>query len=156
MDAALRELSDEIDLATLRHQLVEVGTELLVRGLAGGLAGLGEPEPQHGEATSADKITKEDLHLVWQTSAEALSRVVRLGQAWTTFRSKRLRVLSVAVEPATPGSVEPPGSLVGTAVATASGMLRLIQVQPESRSPMSAEEWVRGVRPEQSERLGTE
>ena len=30
------------------------------------------------------------------------------------------------------------------------------RVQPESRSPMSADEWLRGVRPEDGERLGTD
>jgi methionyl-tRNA formyltransferase len=41
-------------------------------------------------------------------------------------------------------------------VVTGRGSLRLVRVQPESRSPMSAEEWLRGVRPAVSERLGTD
>jgi hypothetical protein len=35
-------------------------------------------------------------------------------------------------------------------------VLRLVRVQPESRSPMSADEWVRGVRPSVGERLGSD
>jgi methionyl-tRNA formyltransferase len=153
-------IGPESDLTSLRHQLVEVGTELLVAGLADGIDALGTPEPQVGQPTSADKITKEDLHLDWAMPAVALDRVVRLGQAWTTFRGKRLRVLRAAVEPV-PASMEElppalPGALVGPLVATGAGWLRLVQVQPESRSPMSAEEWIRGLRPGESERLGTE
>jgi methionyl-tRNA formyltransferase len=152
-------IGPEVDLATLRHRLVEVGTELLVAGLAGGVEGLGVPEPQVGPPTQADKITKDDLHLDWATPAVAVARVVRLGQAWTTFGGKRLRVLAAAVETAgdeaTPPA-GPPGTLVGTSVATGEGRVRLVQVQPESRSPMSAEEWIRGVRPGESARLGTE
>jgi methionyl-tRNA formyltransferase len=152
-------IGPEVDLATLRQQLVEVGSEMLVAGLAGGVEGLGVPEAQVGAPTSADKITKDDLHLDWSAPAATVGRVVRLGQAWTTFGGKRLRVLAAAVEPASspgPPSASPPGTLVGTAVATGDGWLRLVQVQPESRSPMSAEEWIRGVRPGESARLGTE
>jgi methionyl-tRNA formyltransferase len=148
-------LDEEIDLPRLRRELVEVGCALLVDVLAGGVAGLPEPEPQQGEAVMADKISKDDLHLRWAQPAVQLHRVVRLGRAWTTFRSGRLGVLRTTVE----GSAVPdvaPGTLVSTLVATGEGCLRLIEVQPESRKPMSAEEWERGVRPQEGERLGTD
>jgi methionyl-tRNA formyltransferase len=51
---------------------------------------------------------------------------------------------------------ELPGSLHGPVVVTGRGRLLLRRVQPESRSPMSAEEWLRGVRPGAGERLGTD
>jgi methionyl-tRNA formyltransferase len=41
-------------------------------------------------------------------------------------------------------------------VVTGAGILELRRVQPESRSPMSADEWIRGVRPAANERLGTD
>ena len=109
----------------------------------------------------AEKITKEDLHLRFENDADTLVRVVRLGQAWTTFRGRRLRVLQASVEPVAEadvdtGSTQQPGTLIGTGVCTGRGVLRLERVQPESRSPMSAEEWVRGVRPLESERLGSD
>ncbi len=49
-----------------------------------------------------------------------------------------------------------PGTLRGARVQTGQGVLVLRRVQPESRSPMSADEWLRGVRPEDGERLGTD
>jgi methionyl-tRNA formyltransferase len=150
-------ISDDIDLATLRAQLVDLGAAMLVEHLAHGLAGLPEPQPQRGEATMADKITKEDLHLRWEDAAVTLQRVVRLGQAWTTFRGRRLRVLRAHVDPSDEGIPErPPGTLVGSSVATGDGTLRLLEVQPESRSPMSAEAWLNGIGWSQSERLGSE
>jgi methionyl-tRNA formyltransferase len=154
-------LDDEIDLAHLREQLVEVGTALLVDSLAQGVAGLPEPRPQSGAPVTAEKITKDDLHLRWSDPAEHLHRVVRLGHAWTTFRGSRLRILSTSVEPEPepkpkPEPGEPPGTLEGTVVHAGEGMLRLVRVQPESRSPMSAEEWARGVRPSVGERLGSD
>ena len=39
-----------------------------------------------------------------------------------------------------------PGTLVGTVVCTGDGALALDEVQPESRAPMPAGDWARGVR----------
>ncbi len=149
-------LSDDIYLQALRDELVEVGSALLVDTLAGGVDGLPTPRAQEGTPTTAEKVTTEDLHLRWAETATQLHRVVRLERAWTTFRGKRLRVLRAG--PATPATEvspgAPPGSLLGTEVSTGQGTLRLERVQPESRTPMSAEEWVRGVHPSVGERLG--
>jgi methionyl-tRNA formyltransferase len=149
-------LDDDITLAALRRELVAVASALVVEALAGGVAGLPDPVPQEGEVTLADKINKEDLHLDWTKRAVDLKRVVRLGRAWTTFRGKRLTVLDVARGQGGDGAGRPPGSLEGAIVATGGGTLVLQRVQPESRSPMSADDWLRGVRPAVGERLGTE
>ena len=150
-------IDDDITLAALREELVTVASALVVDALALGVAFLPHPVPQEGEVTVADKISKEDLHLDWTRPADQLKRVVRLGRAWTTFRGKRLTVLEVALEPDDgDADQQVPGSLQGPVVATGGGRLLLQQVQPESRSPMSAEEWLRGVRPALGERLGTE
>ena len=150
-------LDEEVTLDALRTRLVEVGCALLVETLAGGVAGLPDPEPQRGQPTVADKITPEDLRLEWSGTARQLARVVRLGRAWTTFRGARVRVLDAAPAPAGPDEVgRPPGTLLGTSVCTGAGLLVLRRVQPESRSPMSADDWWRGVHAADGERLGTD
>jgi methionyl-tRNA formyltransferase len=150
-------VDDDITLAALRVELVAVASALVVDALTQGVSGLPDPMPQEGEVTVADKITKEDLHLDWTRPAAEVKRVVRLGRAWTTFRGRRLTVLDVALGPDGHEAGEhAPGVLDGFVVATGSGSLLLRQVQPESRSPMSADEWLRGVRPAVGERLGTE
>ena len=113
-------LDDDVTLASLRERLVALGSSLLVDTLATGVSGLPEPAPQQGEATIADKITKEDLHLDWAAHAVQLKRVVRLGRAWTTFRGKRVTVLDADVGEA-PGDagVQPPGTLLGVGGPTA-------------------------------------
>jgi methionyl-tRNA formyltransferase len=148
-------IDDEVTLDQLRSRLVDVASALTVETLADGVAGLPEPSPQRGDPTIATKITKEDLHLDWGATAAQLKRVVRLGRAWTTFRGKRLTVLD-AVADELPSLGAQPGQLRGSAVATGDGALVLQRVQPESRSPMSAVEWLRGVRPAAEERLGTD
>jgi methionyl-tRNA formyltransferase len=154
-------IGERTTLHELRDQLVEVGTGLLVDTLSQGVDGLPTPQPQVGAATLAEKITAADLRLDWARPALELSRVVRLGRAWTTFRGKRLTVLDATVGAAHGGDVDrtgglAPGAMVGAAVATGQGALVLERVQPASRSPMSAEEWLRGVRPGNGERLGTD
>ena len=132
----------------LREELVMVGTELLLRTLRDGLH---EPEPQEGEPTYAAKLSPAELQLHWDQPAIVLDRVVRVGGAWTTFRGRRLKVLSAdPVE----GSRQP-GVLDGVAVGTGDGALRLVTVQPEGKAPMPAAAWVNGLRFEVGERLGS-
>jgi methionyl-tRNA formyltransferase len=150
-------LDNEVTLPELRETLTEVGAALLVEELSGGVDALPDPQPQRGEVTIATKVTPADLELQWEEPAVRLSRVVRLGRAWTTFRGKRLGVLEALPDAASAGASDrAPGTMDGTSVTTGEGSLRLRRVQPESRSPMSADEWLRGVRPGDSERLGTD
>ena len=148
-------VDDEVDLPTLQRELVEVGSALLVETLARGVAGLPTPRPQQGEPTIAAKVTNEDLHLHWEESAVQLNRVVRLGRAWTSFRDHRLGIVKSRpnAEAVDQGL---PGTLIGASVVTGQGTLSLLEVQPESRSPMPAEDWLRGIRPTEGERLGSE
>jgi methionyl-tRNA formyltransferase len=148
-------IDDEVTLDELRARLVDVASALTVETLADGVRGLPEPRPQEGEPTIAAKITTEDLHLDWTAPASQLKRIVRLGHAWTTFRGRRLTVLSAAVVDE-PDERTRPGALRGAVVTTGEAALELQRVQPESRSPMSADEWVRGVRPAAGECLGTD
>jgi methionyl-tRNA formyltransferase len=78
-----------------------------------------------------------------------------LGRAWTSFRDHRLGILK-----SQPGAEAVdqglPGTLIGASVVTGQGTLSLLEVQPESRSPMPAEDWLRGIRPTEGERLGSE
>ncbi len=148
-------IGDDVDLSTLRDELVTAGCALLVAALAHGAEGLPAPVAQSGEPTVAPKLTPDDLRLRWEQPATQLHRVVRLGRAWTMFRGKRLGVLR-ATPVAAPAEAGPPGTLVGTVVCTGAGALALDEVQPESRTPMSAGDWARGVHPLAGERLGSD
>lgn len=137
----------------LRAELVGLGSELLVRALHDGLD---DPVDQVGETTYAEKLAPTDHHLDWAEAAVDLHRVVRLGQAWTTFRGRRLKVRSACpVDPDDDRSSElAPGELAGPLVGTGSGRLELIEVQPEGKGRQSAADWARGARLEPGERLG--
>ncbi|MCU1350889.1 MAG: fmt [Acidimicrobiales bacterium] len=134
----------------LRAQLVEVGSRLLVETL---LDGPGEPQPQVGVATYAEKLSPADLFLDWRRSADELSRVVRVGGAWTTYRGRRLKVHAAVALPADLGAGQP-GELHGDQVTTGGGVLQLVEVQPEGRGRVRFVDWCNGAHPVDGEILG--
>lgn len=118
-----------VTLDELRQQLVQAGTQLLVDTLA---AGLGDPEPQHGEATYASKIDPAEHHIDWSRSPQEIDRLVRLGGAWTTFRGGRIKINAATLDG---------GELVPTVV------------QPEGKRPMAYAAWRNGAQPAAGERF---
>lgn len=143
-------------LDELRTALSAEGTDLLVRLLADG--DLPEPRPQEGETTYAAKIEPGEHHLDWSCPAEHLHRVVRLGQAWTTFRGKRLLIPRASLAAARPdgrtlaeGELDPSTLEVGTG---GGGALVLVEVQPEGKAALAATAWRNGARLQPGDRLG--
>jgi methionyl-tRNA formyltransferase len=129
---------------SLRARLVAAGTDLLVRTLTEGLR---DPQPQAGEPTYAAKVSPADLELDWTAPAVALDRVIRVGDAWTTFRGRRLKVLAARPQPTAPGADRlGPGQIEGDRVGTGDGELVLVTVQPEGRGPQPARAWRNGAR----------
>lgn len=138
----------------LRADLVERGTELLVETLR---TPLGAPVPQADEGvTYAEKIRGDDLQLVWERDAVELSRVVRVGGAWTTISGRRLKVLDAEPIPsARPEDDSVCGTIEGDTVTCGSGALRLVRVQSEGKAPMDARAFLNGARLGPNARLGT-
>ena len=127
--------------------LSDIGADLLVAQLRDGL---GEPVEQVGEITYAKKLSTDDLRIDWTAPAVMAERVVRVGGAHTTFRGARVKVLAARV---VDGRAEP-GVLVGTSVGTGDALLQLLEVQPEGRARMRAEDWRNGARVVDGEVLG--
>ena len=136
----------------LRAVLAERGTALLLGMLSEGLP---TPRPQEGEATYAAKLDADEHRLDWSRPAGEVHRVVRIGDAWTTFRGLRLKVLRVRLTEAG-AEVPPPGELDPTSlvVGTGDGGVVLLDVQPEGRPPLAAGDWRNGARLRPGERLG--
>ena len=128
------EIQQDETATELRARLAVVGADLLVDVLSVGAENLGEGDPQEGDITYAAKIDPAELELHLDETAVELSRVVRIGRAWTTFRGSRLIIARARPHEDAAASVEgPPGTLSGTSVATGGGVLELLEVQPEGR-----------------------
>lgn len=149
-------------------RLSTLAAEMLVETLAGGVASIGPGKIQVGDVTYAAKIEPDELRLDFARTVGELERVVRLDRAWTVFRGERLRVVDAvgrrrrgsgsAVAGTLHGAAleacPAPGTLSGTGVQAADGVLELLIVQPAGRRVQSAEEWARGARPDPGEVLG--
>jgi len=111
----------------LREQLVRVGSTVLVKTLASPMS---EPIDQIGTASYAKKFDSTELRIDWSADAAQIDRLIRVGGAWTTFRDKRVKVLSAQL---VDGAIEP------------------VSVQPEGKAPMSFESWRNGAQPADGE-----
>ncbi len=152
-------IGDTTTADQLRTRLVDVGTNLLLDVVGGELP---EPTPQSGDVTYAEKLQPEEWRLDWTEPAVTLSRWVRAGHAWTTFRGKRLGVVAARfgqLDDRNPDDAltQTAGALVdgpNGVVATGAGTLQLVQVQPEGRSTMTWRDFANGTRPATGEQLG--
>ena len=138
----------------IRSTLMDAGTKLLLDQLRDGLR---EPVAQQGESTYAKKIEPAELRIDWSDSAEHISRLVRLGGAWSLFRGKRLKIHeAIVVE----GASDAPGTVridKATAhIATSRGSLDVRVVQPEGKPRMDITSWINGARPTTGEKFSSE
>ena len=149
-------LPDE-DAVALGNRLRDKGVELLLEVLER-LPEL-TPRPQEGEVSYAPPLSKEEGRLDFGESAEALYRRHRAVQPWPGsyffHRGRRVKALRLRPEPGEgePGVVARVGP-EGVAVGTASGLLLLLEVQPEGRRAMPAADWARGYGVAPGTRLG--
>jgi methionyl-tRNA formyltransferase len=129
----------------LTRELAVLGASALLDVL-GSSELLDNPVAQQGEATYAEKLTKETFHLTPTMSGELTLRTVRLGGAFLFLGTKRLVVLSAHPSTADVPSgriVKREGSVV---LGTSNGSLELGDVRPEGSSTMSALAWWAGLR----------
>lgn len=137
---------------SLLDRLAYAGTGLLLATLDAIESGSAHAVPQVGDASLAPKLTVDDARVRWDLPASAVDRQVRACTpspgAWTTCRDDRIRLGPITgwpgVEPMEPGMLR-----VGkhdVLVGTATGPVRLGEVRPAGKRPMSAADWARGVR----------
>lgn len=138
----------------IRSTLMEAGTQLLLDQLRDGLR---EPVAQQGESTYAKKIEPAELCIDWSDSAEHISRLIRLGGAWSLFRGKRLKIHEAIV---IDGASDAPGAVridkATVHIATSRGSLDVRVVQPEGKPRMDIASWINGARPTTGEKLSSE
>ena len=142
----------------LRGRLCELGIGLLLDALS---EEFGDPVPQSGEMTWADKISTSERRIDWSAPAEHVLRLVRIGGAWTTCRNRRLKILQ-AEPAANSGSSLPSGTITlrsrsgdnpAVEVSTGRGPVELVTVQSEGRAGVTARDWVNGARITSGERF---
>lgn len=140
------------DAQELSERLSRVGAELLVEILAEMEKGGIQASPQGEEGvTYAPRLRKEDGRIDWAQPAQRIWRQVRALVPWptayTTWRGKQLRILKA--RPLAMETGETPGRIVRARggslwVATAEGLLEILELQPEARPRMKAQAFLGG------------
>ena len=104
------------------------------------------------EATYTKKLERADGLINWKDSANKISNMVRAYDPWpgahTVLNNKKLRVIESEVmlntefiQPFIPGEVLVNKDII---VGTGNGVIKLIKVQPEGKSVMSAKDFSNG------------
>jgi methionyl-tRNA formyltransferase len=145
---------------TLAPRLAALGANLMAETLGGLQAGTVQLQTQdHAKATLAPILKKEDGRIDFRRSAAEVVNRLRGFQPWpgafTTFRGKNLHVWNAAsVQRALPtGELLAEGEqlFVGCGGQTS---LEMLEVQPEGKKRMPAQDFVHGYRPHTGEKVG--
>lgn len=141
---------DETSVA-LEKRLAEAGAALLLRALDHIRTGHIHATPQDdARATQARKLAKADGKIDWNLPAESIRNRIRAFQPWpgTFCESPRgnLKIIRADMEPPFAGAAGgKPGTVAeGPTVICGTGVLRLLEVQPEGKRPMTGAEAVSG------------
>lgn len=145
-------IDPEDNTLTLTPRLAELGADLLVDALKRISAGTAVRQPQDEKAvTTVYKLEKEDGRIDWQLPASVIHNRIRGFTPWPGgFTETRKGVLKVwKTEPVEDESDAAPGTVIacdggGPVIATGSGALRLLEVQPEGKKVMSGKAYLCG------------
>ena len=154
LQSATTQISQTDTTATLRERLGEMANPLLIDVLSNGAT---TATPQSGDVVVAAKITPVDLEIDWSKPAVVVDRQVRVGGAFTFFNGKRFKVHSLKVSAEI--FISESGNMVvvndRVLVACGQGVVELVEVQPEGKPRISAEDWKKGARLDAQSRLGS-
>ena len=118
------------------------------------------PTPQTGVSSLAAKITRDEAQLNWNSSAHSLVNKIRAfypqPQAWTLFRGQPLKISSARVSDVVPDLQPGELRIVGSdcVIGTLDKAIDFERVTPAGKKEMSALDWSRGARFEDTERCG--
>lgn len=155
-------ITPEMNALELHDELARLGAELLKVELMDYIRGNLAPVPQEeSKVTFAKKIEKQESQVDWNTSAKAIDGKIRgfvYGPGtYTTLQGKKLK-LHRAV-PVSGVTTVAPGTITSVyedhiSVATGDGILKLYEVQPESRTRMGVADFLKGHPLDVGDKLG--
>lgn len=147
------ELDDEMTASELYLTLAKMGCELLEDDLINYVKGKVIPEVQiESQVTYAKKIEKEEALINWKMSALQIHNRVRafdMGPGtYIMFHGKRLKIHKTKIIDSSHNGVA--GEIVDVGVndlliQTSSGVIALLEVQPESKSKMEIADFLKSV-----------
>lgn len=140
----------------LYHKLAQLAPPALIDVLDHLENGKFSAEKQDdGQSNYADKLSKEEAKLDWALPAAQLERNIRAFNPWpmayfsATDQEGHPQTLKVYQAEVLPHQEKPAGTILradksGIQIATADGVLNLLQLQPAGKKPMSAQDLLNG------------
>jgi len=158
-------IADDDDRGTLTDKLTAAGAQALLEALDLLQRGQAPRTAQdEAQASYVGRVETEDCRIDWSAPAQTVRNLVRACTpwpgAWCVLRGKRVKVQAmrtvqkVLSEEGGPGTVVEIANGEGPMVATGSGAVELVRVQPEGRQAMSGAEFLRGARLAIGDRFG--
>lgn len=150
------DIESEDTSASLYHKLAQMAPSALIAVLNGLERGEFKPQSQDDALSSyAEKLSKEEARLNWQLSAQQLERCIRAFNPWpmsyllTVDGQNNAQSLKVHRATVLPHQDAAPGTILqadkqGIRIATAQGVLNILQLQPAGKKPMSAQDLLNG------------
>jgi methionyl-tRNA formyltransferase len=148
----VRPIAPDETSAEVEHDLARIGAALLARVVERLAAGPVEETAQDDTAaTYAPRLTKEDGIVDWRQSAAAIHNRIRGLHPWPHAHASLdgRRYILLRTQPGSPHTTAAPGTIVAAAgdrleVATGAGTVRLVEIQPEGKRPLTAREFLAG------------
>ncbi len=148
-------ITDKKDALTLHDELALLGCDLIAIEFMDYLRGNLTPTPQEeSKSTYAKKIEKSEAQANWELSAREIfnqQRGLKLGPGlMTLFDKKRLKLHALALVDTEPLKGYKPGEVIDvfedsfTVFCGQGTVLKVVEVQPESKSKMSSSDFIRG------------
>lgn len=144
-------VESRMTMPELEKELAIMSAELLIKTIPAWTEGKIQATPQdHSKATFTKMLTRDDGKIDWLKNAEEIERHIRAytpwPSAWTMFHEQRLRILAATVlntsTPHVPGTVTKHNN--GFLIACGNRVLAPTLVQLEGKTPMGAEDFLRG------------
>lgn len=151
-----REIGPDETSEEVERDLARLGATLLLDVADSISAGpIAETPQDEALATYAPRLTKEDGAIDWRASAARIHNLVRGLHPWphafTFHQGRRFIVRRTTPEGADASPDTEPGTIVAAAdddlvVRTGAGALRILDIQPEGKRPMSVRDFLAGHR----------
>lgn len=150
-------IGEDEDAVGLAERLSALGAQTLLEALP--LIGRGSlrPVPQdHGKATYAPMLRKEDGRIDWAEDVRTIHNMIRGLVPWpcayTSFQGRTLRILKASYEIRDTGHA--PGTLIreraGVRIACADGFINALHVQVEGKNAMDGRAFSNGMKTDQA------
>lgn len=151
---------EDMTAGELHDILADLGADVVLRTVRLIEEGKAEPRAQDDSAaTPAPKIYREDCVIPWESTAREVHNHIRglspYPAAWTMLGDRRLQVLRSRI--AEEESSGTPGSILSVddaiRVQCGRGSIDILELKPEGKKAMTAEEYLRGHQLETGEML---